>query len=324
MHRPLRHHLLRAAGCALLAACAPYAAGQAYPTRTIHVLVGFPVGGAADVIGRIVAPHLANAWGQPVVVDNRPGAGGNLAAELTANAKPDGYTLLMIATSHATNAGLSGKLPFDPANSFAAVAMMASVPQVLVVGNNLPAKSVTELIALAKARPGKLNFGSGGTGSATHLVGELFKSMAAVDIVHVPYKGVSFAVTDIMGGQLEMAFSSLPAALTQIRGNRVRALGVTSVRRSPFLPDTPTIAEAGVAGYEATGWSGMLAPAGTPADIVNKLNTAINAALKVPEVIADLGKQGAEPEGGSAAEFDRYLRKEITKWTKVIRDAKIE
>ena len=300
------------------------AVGQTYPARPIHVLVGFPLGGAADVIGRIVTPHLAAAWGQPVVVDNRPGAGGNVAAEMTANAKPDGYTLLMIATSHATNAGLTTKLPFDPANSFAAVAMMASVPQVLVVGNSLPAKSVTELIALAKSRPGKLNFGSGGTGSATHLVGELFKSMAAVDIVHVPYKGVSFAVTDIMGGQLETAFSSLPAALAQIRSNRIRALGVTSVRRSPFMPEIPTIAEAGVAGYEATGWSGMVAPAGTPADVVARLNAVINAALKVPEVIADLAKQGAEPEGGSAAEFDRYLRKEITKWTKVIRDAKIE
>ncbi len=294
-----------------------------YPNRPVRVLVGFPVGGAADAVGRIIGPHLAAAGGQPFVMDNRPGAGGNLASELTANAKPDGYTLVMIATSHATNAGLTPNLAYHPTNSFSAVALVASVPQVLVVGNNVPAKSVNELIALARAKPGKLNFGSGGTGAATHLVAELFKSMANVNIVHVPYKGVGFAITDIIGGQIEIAFSSLPAAMSQIRANRVRALAVTSARRSRLMPELPTIAEAGVPGYEATGWTGMLAPAGTPPAILAQLNKEINAALKLPDVIAALAAQGAEPESSTPQEFDRYLREEVTKWTKVIREANI-
>lgn len=289
----------------------------------MRVLVGFPIGGAADAVGRIIGPHLAAAGGQPFVIDNRPSAGGNLASELTANAKADGYTLLMIATSHATNAGLTANLPYHPTNSFSTVALVASVPQVLVVGNNVPAKSVTELIALAKARPGKLNFGSGGTGAATHLVAELFKSMTNVNIVHVAYKGVGFAIIDIIGGQIEIAFSSLPAAMSQIRTNRVRALAVTSARRSRLMPELPTIAEAGVPGYEATGWTGMLAPAGTPPAIVAQLNKEINAALKLPDVIAGLAAQGAEPEASTPKEFDRYLREEVTKWTRVIREANI-
>ena len=230
----------------------------------------------------------------------------------------------MIATSHATNAGLTANLPYHPTNSFATVALMASVPQVLVVGNNVPAKSVTELIALAKVRPGKLNFGSGGTGAATHLVAELFKSMANVNIVHVAYKGVGFAIIDIIGGQIEIAFSSLPAAMSQIRTNRVRALAVTSARRSRLMPELPTIAEAGVPGYEATQWFGMLAPAGTPRPIIDRLNHEMDKLLKSPEVRDRLIADGTDPAPTTPEEFGAYIKSETEKWTKVIKAAGIK
>ena len=310
--------------CALIGAGVAFAAEPQYPMKPIRVLVGFPPGGAADVVGRIVAQQLASVWGHQMVIDNRPGGGGNAASEVVANGNPDGYTLLMIGTSHAMNAGLFSKLAYHPSDSFAAVALVASVPQILVSSPSLPAKNIGELVTMAKASPGKLNFGSGGTGSASHLVGELLKSMTGADIVHVPYKGAALAMTDVIGGQIQLAFSSLPAAIPQVKAGRLKGLGVTSAKRSPSLPDVPTIAESGVPGYEATGWTGMLAPAATPPRIVARLNAEINTALKTPDVLAALSKQGAEPEGGSPQHFAKYLRSEIAKWTKVIRGAGIQ
>jgi tripartite-type tricarboxylate transporter receptor subunit TctC len=313
---------------ALIAACAwtsaSAAAEPAYPVRPVRVIVGFPPGGAADVVARIVGPKMAESFGQPFVVDNRTGAGGTTASELAAHAPPDGYTLLMVGTSHAASAGLYTNLNYDAANSFAAVARVAEVPQVLLANPSLPAKNVGELVALAKSAPGKLNIASGGNGSISHLSGELFKEMVGITLVHVPYKGASLAMADVMTGQVQLLFGSLASAMGQIRSGRLRALGVTSSRRSPSLPDTPTIAEAGVKGYEATGWTGMLAPAGTAEPIVSKLNGGLVAAVKTPEVIAALRAQGAEVAASTPQEFAVYLRAEIAKWTKTIRAANIK
>ena len=294
-----------------------------YPLRPIRVLVGFPPGGAADVTIRIIAPKLTDAWGQPIIVDNRLGAGGTTAADIAAHAAPDGYTLLSVGSSHAASAGLYTKLNYDPANSYAPLGLVAQVPQTLLVTPSLPAKNVAELVSLAKAAPGKLNIASGGSGSISHLAGELFKSMTGVNIIHVPYKGAPFAMADLITGQVQLMFASLAAGMPLIKSGKVKALGVTSARRSPSLPDMPTLAEAGVKGYEATGWTGMLAPAGTPQPIVAKVNSGIVAAAKMPDVISALRSQGAEPETSSPQEFGAYLKSEIAKWTKVIKEAGI-
>jgi len=313
----------------LLAAFAVHAAGAlaaepVYPVRPIRVLVGFPPGGAVDVVARILGPKLTESWGQPIVVDNRSGAGGTTASEVAANAAPDGYTLLVVGTSHAASAGLYTKLNYDSANSYAPVGLIAQVPQVLLVNLSLPAKNVGELIALAKSTPDKLNVASGGNGSISHLAGELFKEMAGVKIVHVPYKGVALAMGDVITGQVQLIFSSLTGAMPQIRSGRLRALGVTSAKRSPSLPEIPTIDEAGLKGYEATGWTGMLAPTGTPPPVVNKLNAGIVAATKLPDVVTALRAQGAEVETSSPQEFGTYLRAEIAKWAKTIKAANIK
>lgn len=294
-----------------------------YPSKPIRMLVGFPPGGSVDGMARIVGQKLTDTWGQQVVIDNRPGAGGIVASEIAARAIPDGYTLLAIGSSHAASAGLFGKLNYHPADSFAPVALIGSVPMVLLANTSLPVKSTAELVSMAKASPGKLNFGSGGNGSMSHLLGELLKSMAGVNIVHVPYKGPPLAIADLMSGQIQLVFSSLTGALPQIRAGRVKALGVTSTKRSLSLPEVPTIAESGLSGYEATGWTGILAPAGTPRSIINKLNAHVATIVQTPEVVAAMRKQGAEPEPGSPQAFGTYLRSEIAKWTKVIREAGI-
>jgi tripartite-type tricarboxylate transporter receptor subunit TctC len=310
---------LLAAGNAA-AATAPEAS---YPVRPIRVLVGFPPGGAADVTVRLIAPKLTEAWGQAIIVDNCLGAGGTTAAEIAAHAAPDGYTLLSIGSSHAASAGLFTKLNYDPANSYAPLGLVAQVPQVLLVYPSLPARNVAELVALAKASPGKLNIASGGSGSVSHLAGELFKSMTRVNIVHVPYKGAPFAMADLITGQVQLMFASLAAGMPQIKSGKLRALGVTSAKRSPAVPEIPTIGEAGVKGYEATGWTGLLAPAGTPQPIVRKVNAGIVAAAKMPDVVNALRSQGAEPETSTPQEFGTYLKSEIAKWTNVIKEAGI-
>ncbi len=313
--------------CALFCLAASVAFAQGYPSKPVRMVVPFPPGGTTDILARAVGQKLSEAWGQQVVIDNRPGAGGNIGTDIVAKAPADGYTLLMgTVGTHAINASLYAKLPFDPIKDFAPVALVASVPNVLVVNATIPATSVKELIALAKSKPGQLNFASSGNGTSIHLSGELFKSMTGTSILHIPYKGSSPALTDLIGGQTNMMFDNLPSSMGHIKSGKLRALAVTSAKRSPALPDVPTIAEAGVAGYEASSWFGVLAPGGTPKEIVAKINADIVKALGVPEIKERLSSQGAEPVGNTPEQFAAYIGTELVKWAKVVKDsgAKIE
>lgn len=309
---------------AVLCAPAVLAAEASYPTKPIRIIVGFPPAGAADIFARIVGQKLSDAWGQPVVVDNRPGAGSTIGSEIAANATPDGHTLMVVSASYATSAGLYKNLKFHPVDSFAPITMLASNPNVLLAHPSVQAKSVKELIALAKANPGKLTMGSAGSGSITHLAGELFNNMAGIQVTHVPYKGGGPNVTALLGGQIQITVASVPASLGHIKAGRIRGLGLTSTKRSGVLPDVPTIAEAGVPGYEAINWYGALAPAATPKPILARLNSEINKVLRMPEVSGAITKQGADVEGGTAAEFRKYLISEIAKWSKVIKAAGVQ
>ncbi len=311
-----------AAVAAVTVAASALAQAPAYPSKPIRLVVPFPPGGATDILARDVAQRLTEAWGQSVVVDNRPGAGGNIGTELVAKAAPDGYTLEMgTVGTHAINASLYAKMPYDPVKDFAPVILVAGVPNVLVVNPSLPVNSVAELIAYAKANPGKLNFASSGNGTSIHLSGELFKVMAGVQMVHVPYKGSAPAVQDLIAGQVQLMFDNLPPSLPQIRAGKLRALAVTSATRAPALPDVPTIAEAGLPGFEASSWFGILAPAGTPPAIVAKLNTEIGKWLATPEAQEKLRSQGASPAGGSPEDFAKHIAAETTKWAKVVKDS---
>ena len=294
---------------------------QTYPQKPVRMIVGFPVGGTADIVARIVSRKLTERFQNQIIVDNRAGAGSIIGSEITAKAAPDGYTLSMISSSHAINAGFRQKLPYDAVRDFAAVALVAAAPNVVIVNPSLPAKSISELIEVARAKPGQLNFGSSGVGGSSHLAAELLKRMANIELTHVPYKGAALALTDVISGEVQLLLPTLPTVLSQIKAGRVRAIAVTSLKRTPALPNVPTVAESGVAGYEATNWYGVLAPAGTPAFIVEKLNAGIREALRSADVMSELAGQGADPIGSTPAEFERYLRSEIAKWTKVIRDA---
>jgi tripartite-type tricarboxylate transporter receptor subunit TctC len=301
------------------------AKAQDYPSKPIRLVVPFAAGGATDVLARLVGERLTASLGQQVVVDNRPGAGGNIGSDIVARAEPDGYTILMGAVgTHAINPSLYPKMPYDPVKDFAPVTLVASVPNVLVVNPEVPAKSVEELIDLAKAKPGELNFASSGNGTSIHLSGELFKAMTGTDIVHVPYKGSGPAVTDLLGGQVQMMFDNMPSSLPHVKAGKLRALGVTSAKRSPALPEVPTIAEAGVPGYDATSWFGILAPAGTPEPVVTRLQGAIVQALGEPEMRQRMADLGAEPVGDTPAEFGQFIAAEIAKWAKVVNDAGVK
>jgi tripartite-type tricarboxylate transporter receptor subunit TctC len=302
-------------------AVAPFAsAAAAYPNKTITIIVPFAAGGTTDILARVVGQALGKELGQAVVIDNRAGAGGNVGAQLAARAAPDGYTLFMgTVGTHAINQSLYKKLPFDPIKDFAPLTRVAMVPNVLVTNPGKPFKTVTELVAYAKAHPGKVNFGSSGSGSSIHLSGELFKTMAKVDMVHVPYKGSAPAETDLLGGQIDIMFDNMPAAIESIRAGRLRPLAVTTAKRSPELPNVPTIAEAGVPGYEATSWFGMFAPAATPAPIVAQLNTALVKVLADPEVKKKLAQQGAEPVSEKPEQFAAFIASETAKWSKVVK-----
>lgn len=321
MKMHLRHAAILSITLTIGMACP--AVAQPYPSKPVRLIIGFPPGGAVDLLARILAPKLSERWGQQVVVDNRPGAGSRIAAEIAARADPDGYTLLMITSSHAVNAGLYEKHAYDPVNAFAAVTQMASTPLVLLVHPALPVRSVKELVALAKRRPGELNYGSSGTGGITHLAGELLKSMAGISIVHVPYKGTGPAFAEFLSGQVEVMVPSLPGALPHIKAGRVRAIGMTSAKRSPVLPGVPTIAEAGIAGYEVTNWYGLLAPVGTERRIIARLHDEVVALLKMRETGEAFARAGAEAVSSTPEEFQGYLRAEVAKWTKVIKDAGI-
>jgi tripartite-type tricarboxylate transporter receptor subunit TctC len=282
-------------------------------------VVGFTAGGATDILARVIGQKLSEGLGQPVIVDNRPGATGIIATEHVAKSAPDGYTLLHVtAGTHAINASLYKKLPYDPVKDFTHVIMTGSAPNILVVHPSFPGKTVKELIDLAKAKPGQLTFGSAGTGSTLHLSGELFKAMAGVDIVHVPYKGGAPAMTDLLGGRLTMIFDSISQATAHIKAGKIRPLAVTTAKRVPAFPDVPTIAEAGVPGYEATAWFGIVGPAHIPPDILKRLNSELDKILKMREVKDKFEELGTETVGGTPEQFTAHIKKEVAKWAKVV------
>jgi tripartite-type tricarboxylate transporter receptor subunit TctC len=317
------NRLIVAALCCALAF--PTAAEQDYPTKAVRIIVPFAPGGSTDIFARYIADKLSPALAQPVVVENRAGAGGNIGAEAVAHATPDGYTLLMATTGvMAINNALYPDMTYDAAKDFEPVIFVASITNVLVVPPELPANSVRELIALAKEKPGSLTFGSSGAGSSTHLSSELFKSMAGIDILHVPYKGSSQALTDLIAGRISMIIDNAPSAMSFIKAGRLRALGVTGSKRSPTLADVPTIAEAGLPGYESLSWSGIAAPAGTPKDVVARLNREIAKILTQPDIRDKLAQAGADPVGGSPQEFAEHIRVEREKWSKLIRERDIK
>ncbi len=292
----------------------------AYPNKPIKIVVPFPPGGATDILARAIGFELQKAWGQSVVIENKPGAGGNTGADLVAKSVADGYTLLMgTVGTHAINMSLYAKMPYDAVKDFEPVVLVAGVPNLLVVHPSVNAKSVAELTALAKAQPGKLNVASSGNGTSIHLAAELYKQMAGVDIVHVPYKGSAPAVADLLGGQVQMMFDNLPVSLPHAKAGKLRPLAVTSLTRSAALPDVPTMDEEGLKGFNATSWFGLLAPAGTPKDIVAKLNAASVKALASTDMRERLAAQGADPVGNTPEQFAAFIKAEIEKWAKIVK-----
>jgi tripartite-type tricarboxylate transporter receptor subunit TctC len=292
----------------------------AYPSRPIRFILGYPPGGSSDATARLLAAPLPARLGQPVVVDNRGGAGGNIAAELAARATPDGHTWFLGNNAIlATNQALYEKLPFDALKDFATVVLIGQQPNVLVVHPALPVKSVSDLVALAKAKPGQLNYASTGTGTVGHLAGELFKTLVGVNFVHIPYKGGGPAVIDVLSGQVQFMFATAASVIPHVKSGRLRALAVTTPARSATLPELPTIAESGVPGFDATTWHGIVVPAATPSAVIARINSEINAVIATPETRDRLVAQGIEPRGGTPQQFAAYLRTEIPKWTKVVR-----
>jgi len=292
---------------------------QSYPSIPVRIIVPFAAGGPADIYARYLGQRLSESLGQQFVIDDRPGAGSIIGPEIVHQSAPDGYTLLMMSNTHTVNESLVPKKPFALMKDFVAVAPVNYSDLVLVVHPAVPARNVKELIALAKARPHGLNYASSGTGTPYHMAGELFKAMAHVDIVHVPHKGSSEARTSVLSGQVEMMLDAITTMTPMIRAGRVRALGTTGTRRSSVLPDVPTIAEAGVPGYEATIWIGLMSPAGTPKPVIDKLNAEVNKILKRPDVKKAWNEQGAEPLIMTPAEFEKYLKQDIVKWAKVVK-----
>jgi len=310
---------------ALAASLVPAAVlGQAYPSKPIRLIVPFAAGGGNDNVARLVGKRLSDSLGQQLVIDNRPGAGGVLGAELAAKAAPDGYTLFLGGVaSHAVNPNLNDRLPYDPIRDFAPVVLLASAPLVLVVHPSVPADSVKAFVALARSKPGQLNYASNGNGSSSHLAAAMFDSMTGVDMVHVPYKGLSPALADLLSGRVQVMFSSVVAILPHIKAEKLRGLAVTGSRRLPSMPNLPTIAESGLPGYEASSWYGVLAPAGTPREIVARLNSELVKVLDQPEVRGSLLAEGAEPIGGTPEQFAAHIRSEKERLGKLIREAKI-
>ncbi|MBP7351657.1 Bug family tripartite tricarboxylate transporter substrate binding protein [Comamonas sp. UBA7528] len=317
-----RHGLKLLAAAATLAVAGGAAAQGAFPSKPINIIVPFSAGGTTDILARIVGQYLGEELGQPVIIDNRPGAGGNIGGMAAARASADGYTLFMgTVGTHAINQSLYSKMPFDPIKDFAPLSRVATVPNLLVANPAQPFKNVKELIAYAKANPGKVNFGSSGSGSSVHLSGELFKSMTKVDMVHVPYKGSAPAMTDLLGNQISVMFDNMPSAIQHVRSGKLRPIAVTTAKRSRELPDVPTIAEAGVPGYEATSWFGLWAPVKTPADVQQKLHAALVKVLKNPAVVKKIEDQGGDVVIDTQAQFDAYIKSEAAKWGKVVKES---
>jgi len=314
--------LWRVIGLSMLAlTLATSVAGQGYPSKPIRFVVPYAPGGNTDILARLLGQKLSEAWGQQVIIDNRPGAAGTVGAELVARSPADGYTLIMGSFGNIIVANsLYKNLKYDPFKDFASIALVSLPPGILVENPAVPAQNVRELIAYAKSNPGRLNYGSPGAGAWNHLFFELFNASAGISIVHVPYKGIAPAVVDLLGGQVQLAISAFPTALPHIRSGKLRALAVTSAKRSGLMTDVPTVAESGLAGYEAAGWFGVLAPAGTPPMVVAKLNTEINRILELPEIKASLASDGAEPAGGTPAQMTESARAASAKWSKLIRE----
>ena len=309
---------------ALAAACAWHDAGaQDYPAKPVRVISGFAPGGGSDITARLIADRLHEAWGRPFIVDNRPGAGGTIAMTLTHNSAPDGYTLLIVSGSALVNAVYISKVPFDMLKAFAPIAQLTSAPYLFVVHPSVTAQSMKELIALAKARPGQLNYGSSGTGSFAHLGGELLNHLAGINMVHVPFKGSGAMMIDLVGGHIQVGIPSAISGMPHVRSGKLRALAVTSLKRTPLMPELPTVAEAGVPGYSIDSWYGIAAPAATPAAIIGKLNGEIARSLKAPAVVDILAKEGAVPVGSTPVEFHALMKEEIDKWGKVIKTSNI-
>ncbi len=297
---------------------------QGYPVKPVRIMLGYPPGGGTDIMARTIAAKLTEAFGQQVVVDNRPGANANLAADIAARTPPDGYTVLMISTSHAINKSLYHNLKYDLEKDFAPVVRFAVVPHAVVTHPSLPVKSIRDLISLAKARPGQLTFASSGVGASDQIAAEMFGVMTGTRLVHVPYKGAGPGMTDLVGGQIMLFFASMPAALPHIQSGRIKCIAVTSERRAAVLPAIPTVAEAGVPGFALSTWFAMLIPAGAPKEVIARLNGEINKIILQPDVKARLATVGAEPLGGTPEAFAVYLKSEIVKYAKIIHDTNIQ
>jgi tripartite-type tricarboxylate transporter receptor subunit TctC len=323
MKLPRRNFLHLAAGAATLPVASRFAWAQTYPTRPVRLIVTSAAGGSPDIIARLMGQWLSERLGQPVVVDNRPGAGGNIGTEIGVRAPPDGYTLLMALSLNAINAAVYEKLPFNFIRDTAPVASIASIPLIMEVNPSVPVKTVSDFVAYAKANPGKINIGSGGNGSPAHVAAELFKMMAGVDMVHVPYRGEGLALPDLISGQLQAMFGVMPASLGYIKSGKLRALAVTTAKRQELLPDIPTVDEV-LPGYEARGWYGIVVPRATPVRIIEKLNQEINAALADPTMKTRLTDLGCAVFAGSPADFGKFITDETEKWAKVVKFAGIK
>jgi len=312
------------AAVGLLALCATAPAQTAWPTKPITIVVPATPGGAIDIAARLIGAKLAAAWGQPVMVENRSGAAGMLGSDLVAKAAPDGYTLALVASSHAINPSMYRKLPFDTLKSFEPVVQTHMVPLVLAVNKELPVKNVGELVSYLKAHPGEASYASSGNGGAPHMSAELFKSMVGVDVAHVPYKGSTAAHPDLIAGRTALMFDTVAAMAPQIKGHKLQALAVSTSKRSSVLPEVPTMEEAGIKGYDTSTWGGLLAPAGTPKEVVAKLNAEVNKALAAPDVREKLTSAGIEPVGGTAAQFGSFIQSEMQRWAQVAQRAGIQ
>ena len=311
--------IFRSFKCILLSVAAASVLAQGYPDKPLKLVVPFPPGGPTDIVGRLVAQKLAEGIGQPVVVENRPGAGGTVGSTAVARAPADGYTLLYGSTTLAIAPSLYKDLAYDPRTAFAPISLVSRGPIIAAVNAQLPAKTLKDFIALAKSSPGRINYGSAGSGTPPHLAAELFKTVASVDLVHVPYKGGGPAVSDLAGGQVQVIFEGLPTLLPHIKSGKVRALAITGAKRDPALPEVPTFAEAGLPGYDANFWNGLVAPAGTPAEVIARLNSVLVQALATPEVHAALVRLGLEAAGTTPQQFGDFIAAEIDKWARVVK-----
>ena len=313
-----------AASCVLIAGLSESALAQSYPSRPVRLVVPYAPGGSTDIIGRTVAQKLGEAWSQSVVVDNKPGGATVIATDLVAKSPPDGYTLLVAPASLTINPGLLPKLPYDSIADFAPITLINTTPLILVLNPGVAAQSLKELIALAKSKPGQLNYGSSGSGGSNHLAGELFNAMAGTKMVHIPYKGNSPALTDLLGGRVDLIFNGATSVLPLITSGKLRALAVTSIRRASFLPDLPTVDELGLAGFQAAAWNGLVAPARTPREIITRVNADVVKLLNSPELKERLKADGSDPVGNSPDQFAAFIRDETAKWSKIIKQANVK